>query len=59
MPSCVFFENISIGEKDGCEGGLEAATVCYILCLFGQGNFIFMWGKSQGILHIDVSLWQP
>ena len=23
-------------------GGLEAATVCYILYLFGQGDFIFI-----------------
>ena len=40
-----------MGEKDGCKGwgeggGLEAATVCYILCLFGQGKFIFIREKS-------------
>ena len=45
-----------MGEKDGCEGGgggggLEAATVCYILCLFGQGNFIFIRKKSGNFAH--------
>ena len=46
-----------MGEKDGCKGAVEAAAVCYILCLFGQGNFIFIKeksGKSKGILYTDV-----
>ena len=30
----------------GGGGGLEATTVCYIFCLFGQGNFIFIREKS-------------
>ena len=35
-----------MGGKDGCKGRLRAATVCYILYLFGQGNFIFIREKS-------------
>ena len=35
-----------MGEKDGCKGRLEAATISDILYLFGQGNFIFIREKS-------------
>ena len=34
-----------MGEKDGCGGrggGMEADTVCLILCLFGQEKIIFI-----------------
>ena len=38
-----------MGEKDGCGG--RGATVGYILCLFGQGNFIVIREKS-GKSHV-------
>ena len=42
-----------MGGKDGCKERLEATTMCDILYLFDQGNFILS-GKSQGILKTDV-----
>ena len=38
------------GGGGGGGGGLEATTVCYILCLFGQGNFIFI-RESRNFAH--------
>ena len=50
----MIFENILMGEKDGCEGS--------ILCLFGQGNFIFIREKSGNFPHLCLRqpcIWGP
>ena len=36
---------------EGGEGGMEAATVCFILCFFGQGKFIFIREMSENFEH--------
>ena len=46
-----------MGKRDGYNGRLEAATVCYILYSFGQGNFIFIKEKSGNFEK--QCLWQP
>ena len=35
------------GKKDGFKGRLKVAIICDILYLSGQGNFIFIRGKSE------------
>ena len=36
---------------EGGKGGMEAATVCFILCLFGQGKFIFITEMPGNFEH--------
>ena len=49
--------------KDGCKSRLEVATVCYILYLFGEQNFIFIREKSGnshgnvGYLSVQGHFW--
>ena len=38
-------------------GRLETATKSYILCLFGEKNYIFIWKKSGSFEK--GCLWQP
>ena len=47
MASCDVLKKYKWARRTAARGdGLETATVCYILCLFGQGNFIVIREKS-------------
>ena len=48
MPSCDFLKIYQWVRRTTLRG-LEAATVCYSLCLFGHGNFIFIREKSGNL----------
>lgn len=45
------------GEKHGCKGRLDAATISNILYLSGQGDFIFSREKTGNFEN--KCLWQP